>query len=364
MPTPVSRTRMTGAPTSLNAVETITCPPGSLNFTALDMRLSMICRSERASASAVGSLSDSDIRMMMRSRAACGCMIADAIPDRLVDVDRPKIQLEFAGFDLGEINQVVGEADDMLARGEHVFQIGFVTFVADRAEALFDHHFGKAENGLQGRADLVADGGQKLCLASICLYRLRESALFVESFSRHASLPLEKNIDLPVVHFANPAKCQAAGKIPAVFRARLRHHTAISSVDFLVIQGAKKCRQRGPVTLRRQQSKEIGSGGDAVAIGKKRLRGRAHFDDPAVGVQTGKPVRLAIERSEVVPASSVALVLSCLMKLYLLAEFRVLRTAQGDERGGTAGPFQLRQARLGLQHVASRRNQGDIFVVV
>jgi len=34
-------------PASFSAVETMTCPPGSLNFTAFDIKFSMICRSER-----------------------------------------------------------------------------------------------------------------------------------------------------------------------------------------------------------------------------------------------------------------------------------------------------------------------------
>ncbi len=45
-----------------------------------------------------------------------------------------------------------------------VLEIVLVALIADRAETLLHHHFGEAENGLQRRADFVADLGEKVGL--------------------------------------------------------------------------------------------------------------------------------------------------------------------------------------------------------
>ena len=45
-----------------------------------------------------------------------------------------------------------------------VLEIVLVALVADRAETLLHHHFGEAQNGLQGSADFVADLGEKVGL--------------------------------------------------------------------------------------------------------------------------------------------------------------------------------------------------------
>ena len=52
----------------------------------------------------------------------------------------------------------------MKAGSVDVLEIVLVALVADRAEALLQHHVGKAQNGVQGRADLMAHLGQKIGL--------------------------------------------------------------------------------------------------------------------------------------------------------------------------------------------------------
>ncbi len=54
----------------------MTCPPGWVNFTELETRFSTIWRIERASATTGGRSVASEERTTMRSRFACGCMIA------------------------------------------------------------------------------------------------------------------------------------------------------------------------------------------------------------------------------------------------------------------------------------------------
>src|SRR5688572_13396074 len=52
----------------------------------------------------------------------------------------------------------------MLAGGADVAEIFAVALVLHRPEALLDHHLGEADDGIERRADLVADARQKLRL--------------------------------------------------------------------------------------------------------------------------------------------------------------------------------------------------------
>ena len=51
-----------------------------------------------------------------------------------------------------------------LAGGADVLHVFDIALVAERAEALADHHFGKADDGVERRADLVADPRQHVGL--------------------------------------------------------------------------------------------------------------------------------------------------------------------------------------------------------
>jgi hypothetical protein len=79
-------------------------------------------------------------------------------------VDGGESEFELARFDLAEIKQVVGEAHDMAAGRVDVLDIVLVTLVADWAETLLQYYFRKAQNRVQGRADLMADLGEKIGL--------------------------------------------------------------------------------------------------------------------------------------------------------------------------------------------------------
>jgi hypothetical protein len=70
----------------------------------------------------------------------------DALPDQFVQVDAGELQVELAGFDLGQVEQIVQQRDDVLAGGVDVLEILLVAVVADRAEALLHHHLGEAED--------------------------------------------------------------------------------------------------------------------------------------------------------------------------------------------------------------------------
>ena len=76
------------------------------------------------------------------------------------------VQLELAGFDLRQVQNVVYEAQQMVTAIMNVRGIFLVMAVADRTEHLVLHHLGKADDGVQGSAQLVADAGEEIRLGA------------------------------------------------------------------------------------------------------------------------------------------------------------------------------------------------------
>ena len=151
----------TASLSSLNAVETMTWPPAPVNLIEFDNRLSAIWRTERASATIGGRFGGSEVRMMTRSRLASCCMMATHCCTMSLRLTLTKRQVELAGLDLGQIEQIVEQRNQMAAGGVNVLEVLLVAVVADGAEALVHHHFGKADDGVERRADLVADLGEE-----------------------------------------------------------------------------------------------------------------------------------------------------------------------------------------------------------
>ena len=118
------RCRACGAPLRRypsSAVETITWPPASVNLIALDRRLRTIWRSERSSATtrrqpADKRRADDDalavgLRLHQRQRIAATSSLS---------VDAGEVRSSLPGLDLGKVEQVVDQADHMLAGGMDV----------------------------------------------------------------------------------------------------------------------------------------------------------------------------------------------------------------------------------------------------
>ena len=101
------------------------------------------------------------------------------VPDRRPQGEIAWRQFHLPGLDLGEVEQVIDEAEQVVGRG------------LDRPQALplvlgqrrVEHQFGHAEDGVHGRADLMADVGQELVLGPIGRLRrlLRLPQLRVQS---------------------------------------------------------------------------------------------------------------------------------------------------------------------------------------
>ena len=75
-----------------------------------------------------------------------------------------------ARFDLGEVEDVVDEAQQVLARGVYFLQVGNEGLLAGVFE-LFLQHFAVADDGVERRAQLMAHVGKELALRAIRFFR-------------------------------------------------------------------------------------------------------------------------------------------------------------------------------------------------
>src|SRR3546814_8331378 len=64
-------------------------------------------------------------------------------------------ELQLAGFDLREVEQIVDEAQQVLPGAVDVLRVLVVLRVIERPEGLRRHHLGKADDGVERRAQLV-----------------------------------------------------------------------------------------------------------------------------------------------------------------------------------------------------------------
>ena len=76
-------------------------------------------------------------------------------------------QLEFAGFELGEVENVVDQVEQVAAAGVDVLGVVGVFLQAHRTEHLVLDHFREADDGVQRRAQFMAHIGQELGLGAV-----------------------------------------------------------------------------------------------------------------------------------------------------------------------------------------------------
>ena len=86
----------------------------------------------------------------------------DASLDQLGQIDRGEVEIELAGIDLGNVEQIVEQAERVEPALMDVLDISLVARIADGAEALLEHELGEAENRIERRAHFVADLGKKI----------------------------------------------------------------------------------------------------------------------------------------------------------------------------------------------------------
>src|SRR5713101_6946183 len=84
----------------------------------------------------------------------------------LADLDLVLVELDLAGFELRDVEDVADDAEQVLGAGADVAGIAGIAGAAERTQDLVGHDLGEADDGVQGRAQLVAHIGQELGLAA------------------------------------------------------------------------------------------------------------------------------------------------------------------------------------------------------
>ena len=82
------------------------------------------------------------------------------VPDKSTRVEVDRVELELAGLHLGEVEQVVDDAEQRVGRGPDNLEILALIGVEIRLQGQLRH----AEDGVHGGTDLMADVGQELAL--------------------------------------------------------------------------------------------------------------------------------------------------------------------------------------------------------
>ena len=87
----------------------------------------------------------------------------DSALQRFAQREEPALELHLTGLDLGQVEDVVDQREQVVGRGEDVVQV-LVLLLVHLAEQLLLEHLGEADDRVQRRPQLVAHVGQELGL--------------------------------------------------------------------------------------------------------------------------------------------------------------------------------------------------------
>ena len=164
MPGPVSVTETRTSP-STRAAATSTVPPAGVNFTAFESRLKITCTIRRSSPMTV---STSGLRRQRHVDASPGRPLAhdhDPALERLGQREGRDLEIDLAGLDLREVEDVVDQRQQVACRAEDVVEVLGLLLV-DLAEQLLAQHLREAADRVQRRPQLVRHVGQELRLVA------------------------------------------------------------------------------------------------------------------------------------------------------------------------------------------------------
>ena len=122
MPGPVSATDTLTSPFACVAL-TSTSPPAGVNFTAFESRLKMTCLIRRSSPVTT---SRPPFACSVDLNAVRRCLFAhhrDTPLEGVLERERRDLQLHLAGFDLGQVEDVVDQGQQVVRRGEDVVEV-------------------------------------------------------------------------------------------------------------------------------------------------------------------------------------------------------------------------------------------------
>src|SRR5262249_56518574 len=72
-----------------------------------------------------------------------------------------RAELELAGFDLGEVEHLIDQAEEVRTRAMHPAQ-GLLSLFGPEARRTRDHHLGQPDDGVQWGSQLMAHAGHEL----------------------------------------------------------------------------------------------------------------------------------------------------------------------------------------------------------
>ena len=110
----------------------VDAPPAGVNFTAFESRLKITCRIRRSSPSTT---STSGVRGERDLDAVLRRLLAhhdDAALERLAERERRDLELDLPGLDLGQVEDVVDQREQMVSRGEDVVEVLLLLLVQRR----------------------------------------------------------------------------------------------------------------------------------------------------------------------------------------------------------------------------------------
>ena len=159
---PVSLTDTSTSP-SVTRAAISTEPPSGVNLTALVRRFSSTCLSFSSSAQTMPMSPAMSRRSVIPCVAARSRTIASPSSMRLGERHRAELELHPARLDLGEVEDLVDELEQVVARAADVAQVLLLALV-ELAEHPLEQDVGEPDHRVQRRAQLVRHAGQELGL--------------------------------------------------------------------------------------------------------------------------------------------------------------------------------------------------------
>ena len=162
MPGPVSATETLTSPLA-RVARTSTAPPAGVNFTAFESRLKITCLMRRSSPETT---SASRVRCQRDEDTVLHRALAhhrDAALEGFLQRERRELELDLPRFDLGEVEHVVDEREQVVSGGQDVVEVLRLLFV-DIADHPLAQHLREADDRVQRRPQLVRHVGEEVRL--------------------------------------------------------------------------------------------------------------------------------------------------------------------------------------------------------
>ena len=185
-------------------------------------------------------------------------------------IDRLRIELELAGLDLGKIEHLVDQAEQMRAGAMHAAQ-RLRRLLGAEARRVGEHHLGQPDDGVERRAQLVAHVGEELRLV---LARELELAALVLQFVRTAAHSRSRS---PPGRRRSRPESICLSLNGSTSRARQRHDA----------DQARPSRSSG--TARRVRTPALDDPFRGVAVHRPRCRRSGSFASPSARARSLSP---------------------------------------------------------------------------